>query len=69
MHKDDAPADFITTGEAARLLGYTDTRSIVRLIDLAEITGHRTPGGHWRVDRESVLGARDRFRNGQRVAS
>lgn len=63
MQTDHDEIEYVSTGAAARILGYTDTRSVIRLIDMGEITGYRAPGGHWRLVKADVVAARDRFRN------
>lgn len=45
---------YITTPTAASMLGYRDPRSVIRLAKMGELQGHQTPGGHWRIDRDSV---------------
>jgi len=61
--------EYVTTGDAARMFGYKDSRSIVRLVERGEIAGYRTPGGHWRLRRDSVLEAYDRYQSAVRQAS
>lgn len=65
---DHDETDLITTGAAAKLLGYSDPRSVHRLLNAGVIAGFRTPGGHWRVDRASVLEARERASGPAKVA-
>lgn len=47
--------DTVSTIEAARLLGMA-VRSVQLMVDRGELAAWRTPGGHRRIARESVLG-------------
>ena len=46
-------SEIITPGEAAKILGVS-TDTVGRYLDLGIIEGQRTPGGHRRVNRDSV---------------
>ncbi len=56
-----APADHMSTLEAARLLGLA-VRSVQLMVDRGELQAWKTPGGHRRITRDSVL----RWRDGER---
>ena len=53
--------DHVSTLEAARLLGLA-VRSVQLMVDRGELRAWKTPGGHRRITRESVL----RWRDGER---
>lgn len=46
-------AEYVTVTVAAMRLG-VDRRTVQRWVREGEIVGHKTPGGHWRVDVESA---------------
>jgi len=48
-------AEFVTVTAAATQLG-VNRRTIQRRIRVGDLKGHKTPGGHWRVDVESLTG-------------
>ncbi len=47
----------LTTGQAARETGYS-IRTIKRWIVSGALKGEQGPGGHWRVDSDSLAGLR-----------
>lgn len=55
------PKQFLTTGEAARVLGLSAT-AVQDLFDRGELKGFRIPGSaHRRIARESLVEALARF--------
>jgi excisionase family DNA binding protein len=56
-----SPDEEISTLEAARLLGLA-VRSVQLMVDRGELRAWKTPGGHRRISRQSVL----RWRDGER---
>ena len=53
-------SDFLTTGQAAAMLGVSDD-SVRRYLEARLLDGHRTPGGVWRVNAASARSVRDRL--------
>jgi hypothetical protein len=51
----DMSKDYITTAEAAKLLGYRGPQRIYELLRVGRLDGIKTPSGAWAVERESVL--------------
>lgn len=47
------PDEWLTTGEAARLLGISRS-TVVRYIEAGTLDARRLPGGHWRLRRTAV---------------
>lgn len=58
---DTTPGDEVSTLEAARILGLA-VRSVQLMVDRGELQAWKTPGGHRRISRQSVL----RWRDGER---
>jgi excisionase family DNA binding protein len=48
-----ADIDWLTTGQAAKLLGVSRS-TVMRHIDAGSIEGYRLPGGHWRIRRADL---------------
>lgn len=48
-----AETEYLKPGEAAELLR-VDARTVKRWLQQEKLAGFRTPGGHWRVSRDSV---------------
>lgn len=45
--------EYVTTGQAADMIG-VHPETVKRYAEAGLITGHKTPGGHYRLNRDSV---------------
>lgn len=46
---------YVTTTKAARLVGTVSPSTILRAVRAGKFSGYRTPGGHWRIKKDSML--------------
>ena len=46
-------AKWLRVKEAAKYASLSP-RTIKRMLEMGQLRGDRTPGGHWRVDKESI---------------
>lgn len=69
--QESTEAEYISAPAAARILGFKDGRTAIRLAELGEIKAYRLKGERtrWRFDKASVEAARDRYFGTERLAS
>ena len=44
---------YLSTGQAAEYSGL-NRKTLYKMLEEGDLNGERTPGGHWRIDRESI---------------
>jgi len=53
LHLAEQYPRYLSTGQASTYASL-NRKTLYRMLERGDINGERTPGGHWRIDRESI---------------